>query len=121
VQRQGDDGVVVSLAIEDPEHQRRGQPFDDRGVAPVLQGVDDLLAEALVAQGRKGALETEAHPLAFVADEGLEGRRPPAPGADGTTYLGQGLEAVPAEEVARPPLTADAALREEEIGEGGDV
>ena len=68
-----DDGVEPVLVIEDAQHQRRDQFFDDPSVAPVLQAVDDLLADARVPQGAPGALEVEVHALALVTDQGLEG------------------------------------------------
>ncbi|HLL98082.1 MAG TPA: hypothetical protein VK276_03335 [Rubrobacteraceae bacterium] len=92
-------------------------PLDDLSVAAVLQGVHDLLSDALVPQRHAGALETKVQALARVADEGLEGRRHPTAGAHGTAHPGQRLEAVPAGEAARQPVAADAALREEEVGE----
>jgi hypothetical protein len=83
--------------------------------------VDDLLADALVPQGRPGALEIEVHTLALLADEGLEGSRQPAPAAHWAPDLGQRLEASAAQEITRPLLAAHAALRVEEVDECGDI
>jgi hypothetical protein len=85
------------VVVEDAELQRRGQSIDDPGVAPILQTVDDLLADACVLQGSSGALEAEVHAFALVANEGLEGCWHPALGAVGTSYPGQSFEAHPAE------------------------
>src|SRR5918997_5784313 len=115
VQRDWNDEVEAVLIVEDAKHQRRCQFFDDPRIAPVLQVVDDLLADARISQRSSGALEAEVHALALVADEGLEGCWHTAAGAYGTPYPGQSFEARPAEQVARPPLAADAALRIEEV------
>ena len=61
-----DDGVEPVLVIGDAQHQRRDQFFEDPSVAPVLQAVDDLLADARVPQGGPGALEVEVHALTRV-------------------------------------------------------
>jgi hypothetical protein len=120
-QRHWHDGIEVLLAIEDAEHQLRGQSFDEPRVAPVLEGVDFLIADARVLRWGAGALETEVNGLAPFADEGLEGRWHPAPGAEGASYPGQCIEAHPAEQIARALVAADAALGVEEVDEGRDV
>ena len=90
-------------------------------VAAVLEGVHDLLADALVLQGRPGALEAEVHVLALLAYERREGGGQPATPADGAAHTGECLEASAAEHVARPPLAADAALGVEQVGERSEV
>ena len=98
-----------------------GESLEDPSVAPVLEGVHDLLPDARVPQGRSGAHEAEVHALALVADEALEGRRHPAAGIGYASDQAQRLEALQAEQVARAPVASDAALGVEEICKGGDV
>src|SRR5215211_4958581 len=89
---------------------RRGEPPDHPFVATVLEGVDYLLADAIVFQGRPGALETEVDVFALLTYERREGGRKPATSADGAAHTGECIEASEAEYVAQPPLTADAGL-----------
>ena len=63
VQRHWDDGLKGGVA-QDPEHERHRDLLDDRRVTVVLQGVDHLLADALVPQGCPRAFESEVDELA---------------------------------------------------------
>src|SRR4029450_11718919 len=86
------------------------EPPDHPFIAAVLQGVDDLLSNAIILQGRPRALETEVDVLTLLAYERREGGRQPTTPTDGAAHTGGCIEATAAEYVARPPLTADAAL-----------
>ena len=63
MQRYRHDGVEAVSGVEDPEHERRGQPLDDPDVAPVLEGVDDLFSDARVPQGRLVISKPKSTPL----------------------------------------------------------
>src|SRR5215212_5259038 len=109
MQRHGHDRIEAAVA-QTLQHQRHGEPLYDAGVAAVFEGVDDLLADALVLQGRPRALETEVDVLALLAHERREGSGQPATPADRAAHHRKRFETGAAEYIARPPLTADAAL-----------
>jgi hypothetical protein len=109
VQGHGHDGLEAAV-VEHLQHQRYGEPLDNPFVDVVLEGMDDLLADALVFQGRPRALEAEVDVLALLAHQRRKGGRQPATSTDGAADPGEGLEARAAQYIARPPPTADAAL-----------
>src|SRR5215210_3821944 len=109
--------AVTAVARESTRHKRRHHLLHDAKGPLVLEGVHELLPHPLVAQRSPRALEPEVPIPALAAPVDLEGRRGPASPAERMPHEGQGLKARSAKNIARPPITADAPLRVEEVRE----